>query len=171
MFQPGDLIVYGTTGVCRVEGVTRLNESGPDRNKEYYQLNPFHQDGVIYCPVDSTKAAIRPVISREEAEALINLIPTLKAEVYRAPSLQALAQHYQSAVRSRDCRGLVELMMSIYAKQQEAEAHNRRLGMLDERYMKQAERLLHGEFAVALGIPFEEVPVYIARRVRSAAGK
>jgi len=168
MFQPGDLIVYGTTGVCRVEGVTRPYESGPDRNKQYYQLKPFHQDGVIYTPVDNPKVAIRSVISREDAEALIDLIPTMEAEVYRAPSLQALAQHYQSAVRSHDCRELIELMMSIYAKQKEAESHKRRLGMLDERYMKQAERLLHGEFSVALGIPFEEVPDYIARRVRAA---
>jgi len=168
MFQPGDLIVYGTTGVCRVEGVTRPHESGPDRNKQYYQLNPLHQDGVIYTPVDNPKVAIRPVISREEAEALIDLIPTLTAEAYHASSLQALAQHYQSAVRSHNCRELIELMMSIYAKQKEAESHKRRLGMLDERYMKQAERLLHGELSVALGIPFEEVPAYIARRVKAA---
>jgi transcriptional regulatory protein LevR len=31
--------------------------------------------------------------------------------------------------------------------------------------MKQAERLLHGELAAALDIPFESVPEYIARRV------
>ena len=168
MFQPGELVVYGTTGVCRVEAVTRLNAAGPDRDKQYYQLNPFYQDGMIYTPVDNTKISIRPVITREEAEALIDLIPTMKAEVYHAPTLQALAQHYQSAVRSHDCRELIELMMSIYAKQKEAESHKRRLGLVDERYMKQAERLLHGEFSVALGIPFEEVPAYISRRIAAA---
>ena len=41
----------------------------------------------------------------------------------------------------------------------------RRLGMVDERYMKQAERLLYGELSAALGIPLEEVQPYIARRV------
>ena len=168
MFQHGEMVVYGTTGVCRVEGVTRLNATGPDRDKQYYELKPFHQDGVIYTPVDNPKVSIRPVISREEAETLIDLIPTMEAEVYRAPTLQALAQHYQTAVRSHDCRDLIELMMSIYAKQKEAESHKRRLGLVDERYMKQAERLLHGEFSVALDIPFEEVPAYITRRI---AGK
>jgi len=165
MFQPGELVVYGTTGVCRVESITKPNLTGADRNKSYYLLKPLQQDGVIYTPVENPKVSIRPLISREEAEALIDLIPTIQAEACRAPTLQALAQHYQAAVRSNDCRDLIEMMMSIYAKRQQAEAHNRRLGLVDERYMKQAERLLHGELSAALGIPFEEVPSYIAQRV------
>lgn len=165
MFQPGDLVVYGTTGVCRVESITRPNLTGADRNKEYYLLKPLQQDGVIYAPVESQKVPIRSVISAEEVEALIDLIPTMQAEACRASTLQALAQHYQSVVRSNDCKDLIELMMSIYTKRQQVESQKRRLGMVDERYMKQAERLLYGEFSVALGIPFEEVQPYIARRV------
>ena len=171
MFQPGELVVYNTTGVCRVEAITKPNMSGADRNKEYYQLKPLQQDGVIYTPVDNPKVSIRPVISREEAEALIDLIPTIQAEACRAPTLQALAQHYQEAVHSRDCRDLVEMMMSIYVKRQEAEAQKRRLGLVDERFMKQAERLLHGELSAALDIPFEEIPAYIADRVASITSK
>jgi len=166
MFQSGDLVVYSTTGVCRVEEICKPGLSG-DKNREYYLLKPLHQDGVIYCPVDNTKVPIRAVISREEAEALIDLIPTIQAEACRAPTLQALAQHYQDAVRSHDCRDLIEMMMSIYTKQQQAEAQHRRLGMVDERFMKQAERLLYGEFSAALGIPFEEVQPYIARRMEA----
>ena len=168
MFQPGDLIVYGTTGVCRVEDITRPNQTGPDRDKQYYLLKPFYQDGHIYTPVHNSKVPMRLVICRAEAEMLIDLIPTLQAEIYHAPSLPALAQHYQSVLKDHDCRHLLELTISIYAKQKAAEARKRRLGMLDERYMKQAERLLHGELSVALEIPFEAVPAYIARRVAAA---
>ena len=165
MFQPGDLVVYGSTGVCRVEEITHPNMTGADRNKAYYLLKPLYQDGVIYTPAENSKVAMRPVISSEEAEELIDLIPTIQAEACHAPTLQALAQHYRTAVQSHDCRDLIELMMSIYAKRRQAEAQKRRLGMVDERYMKQAEQLLHGELAAALGIPMEEVQPYIARRV------
>ena len=168
MFQPGELLVYGATGVCRVEEITAPDFTRADRGRRYYLLRPLHQDGVIYAPVDSQKVPIRPVISRQEAEGLIDLIPSIQAEACHAPTLQALAQHYQSAVCSHDCRELLELMMSIYAKQRQAEAQKRRLGMVDERYMKQAERLLYGELSAALGIPFEEVQPYIARRVEEA---
>ena len=69
MFQIGELVVYGSTGVCRVEEISGLNQPGEDREKRYYRLRPLWQDGVIYAPVDSRKVSIRPVISREEAEA------------------------------------------------------------------------------------------------------
>lgn len=169
MFQPGELLVYGTTGVCRVEEITTPDITRADRGRCYYLLKPLYQDGVIYAPVDSDKVPIRPVISREEAEALIDLIPSIRAEACRAPTLQVLAQHYQSAVRSHDCKELLELMMSIYAKQRQAEAQKRRLGMVDERYMKQAERLLYGELSAALNIPYEDVQPYIARRVEESS--
>ena len=71
MFQPGELLVYGTTGVCRVEEITTPDITRADRGRRYYLLKPLYQDGVIYAPVDSDKVPIRPVISREEAEALI----------------------------------------------------------------------------------------------------
>ena len=169
MFQPGELLVYGTTGVCRVEEITTPDITRADRGRRYYLLKPLYQDGVVYAPVDSDKVPIRPVISREEAEALIDLIPSIRAEACRAPTLQVLAQHYQSAVRSHDCKELLELMMSIYAKQRQAEAQKRRLGMVDERYMKQAERLLYGELSAALNIPYEDVQPYIARRVEESS--
>lgn len=85
MFQAGDLVVYGTTGVCRVESIDQPNKTGPDRHRKYYQLKPLYQDGVIYTPVENTKVSIRPVISREQAEHLIDLIPSMQAEAYRAP--------------------------------------------------------------------------------------
>ena len=165
MFQPGELVVYGATGVCRVESIQQPEPHGAHQGKTCYLLKPLYQDGVIYTPVENTKISIRPVMTREEANALIDQIPTMQAEACHAPTIQALTQHYQSVIHSGDRRDLIQLMMSVYAKQKQAEAQKRRLGMVDERYMKQAERLLYGELAAALDIPFDRVQAYIARRV------
>ena len=67
---------------CRIYRPAKSD--GAVRNKQYDQLKPPHQDGVIYAPVENTKISIRHVITREEANTLINLIPTMRAEVYRA---------------------------------------------------------------------------------------
>ena len=146
MFQAGDLLVYGTTGVCRVLSIDRRQERVGSTRQErlYYQLKPIYQGGLIYTPVDNDKVSMRPIISRQEAEDLISEIPTL---------------------RQHDCRSLVELAMSIHAKRRQAESQNRRLGMVDERYLKQAEQLLFGELAAALEIPYEAVQPYIADRI------
>lgn len=165
MFQIGELVVYGSTGVCRVEGISGLNQPGADRGKQYYLLKPLWQDGVIYAPVDSQKVPMRPVISREEAEAIIDRMPDIPAACCRGNTAQALAQQYQSAVRDGGHEALIEMMKAIHRKRGLAEAKNRRLGMIDERYMKQAERLLYGELATALEIPYDGVEDYISARL------
>jgi CarD family transcriptional regulator len=120
---------------------------------------------LIYTPVDNPKVSIRPLISRKDAEDLIAQIPSIHAETCRAPTLQALALQYQEALHSGSCLTLLRMVMSIYAKKQQAEAQKRRLGMVDERYMKQGERLLHSELAAVLDIPFDEVSSYIAKQL------
>ena len=168
MFQQGDLVVYGATGVCRVEGLG--NPDPRDRSgREFYLLKPLYQDGVVYTPAEGGKVPMRPVMTRKEAIALIGAIPTIEPEVFRERTLQLLSQRYQSMLQSGDSRDLLKLTMSVYRKRQQAEEQNRRLGMVDERFMKQAERLLYGELSVALGIPFDQVEPYIARRVNGGA--
>ena len=111
MFQPGELLVYGTTGVCRVEGVATPNLTRAEWGRQYYLLKPLYQDGVIYAPVDSQKVPIRPVISRQEAEDLIDLIPSIQAEACHAPhpagpgpalSVRRADQRLQRAGRAHD---------------------------------------------------------------------
>lgn len=79
MYQVGELIVYGGTGVCRVEAVETPQQRGPEAGRQYYLLKPLYQDGTIRIPVDS-KVFMRPVISRQEAEVLIDAIPGMHAE-------------------------------------------------------------------------------------------
>ena len=170
VFQPGELLIYGCTGVCRVLSVDLRQEyaDGVKQSRLYYQLKPLRQGGVIYTPVDNSKVVMRPVISREEAEALIRDIPTLQPAACPSVTTQALTQHYQTSLRRHSCRSLMELTMGIYQKRRRAEAQNRRLGMVDQRFMKQAEQLLYGELSAALDIPYEEVQPYIA--VHAGAG-
>lgn len=164
MYQIGDLIVYGSTGVCRVEALETPRHRPGEEERQYYLLRPLYQDGTIRIPVD-TKVFMRPVISREEAEKLIDAIPGMNAEVYHERNFTQLAAHYQEALGSHECSDLIELVMSIYAKKQDAESKKRKFGQVDARFMKRAESLLYGEFSVALGIPFDDVQGYIASRV------
>ena len=91
--------------------------------------------------------------------------PGTQAAACRGGTAQALAQQYQTAVRDGGHQALIEMMKAIHHKRGQAESKNRRLGMVDERYMKQAERLLYGELATALDIGFDEVEPYIASRI------
>ena len=163
MYQPGDMIIYGSTGVCRVKEIT-TPEFQKGEEKLFYALEPLYQDGVIYTPVD-TKVFMRPVITEEEAEALIDKIPTMETAAYHNSVLRELEDHYATYLKSHECGDLIELAMSIYAKKQDLAIQHRKFGAVDERFMKRAEDLLYGELAVALKIDRSQVSTYIANRV------
>ena len=164
MFNAGDFVTYGSTGVCRVEGTT-IPDFAPEGDRLYYVLRPVYQNGTIFTPVEGGKVPMRSVISKEKAEKLIDIIPSVKATAYYSKAPMELSQKYGSMLSSYDCIDLIELTMSIYAKKQDAAAHKKKVGAVDERYMTRAEELLFGELSVALGIKLEEVQDYIADRV------
>ena len=57
------------------------------------------------------------------------------------------------------------MVRDVYLKECDAKERGKKLGQVDEKYMRRAEELLHGELAVALGIPKEDVKEYITKSV------
>jgi CarD family transcriptional regulator len=166
MCQVGDLVIYGGSNcVCRITDITGLDFPDIDRDRLYYVLKPLRQDCVIYCPADNTDMLMRRVISREDAEALIDMIPGIKAEIYQGQEFKQIAEHYESIIKTRDCAKLIELTMSLYSKKHFLLDNNRKFGAQEDMFMKRAEEMLFGELSAALGIPRESVPSYIAARI------
>lgn len=96
MFAKGTKIMYGNTGVCEVMDYATPDLPGMPRGTKYYVLRPLFQSGTIYCPVEQPKVFMRPVMSREEAEELVALIPTISVEPFHTGRLQELSEHYRS---------------------------------------------------------------------------
>lgn len=168
MYHVGDLIMYGSTGVCRVEELFTADGSRAnylEKGSRYYCLKPLYQTETIFTKAENSKVFMRPIISKDEATRLIDSIPDIPLDPCKATSPQQLRQYYQIAAKSHDCADLIALTMSIYAKRQSAADRKKKFGLVDERYMKQAEDALHGELSAALGIPREDVSGYIATRV------
>jgi CarD family transcriptional regulator len=165
MFRVGDLVQYESTGVCRVTDIKEQEPGGKGEKQLFYVLSPLYQNCTILTPVNSTKVFMRPIISRDEAEKLIDRIPDIRAEAYHNRVLNQLAEHYKASLNTHDCADLLKLSMSIYAKKQFAEQQKRKLGAVDEKFMRRAEDLLFGELAAALNITKAEVPEYIEERV------
>lgn len=168
MFKKGEYVVYGNLGVCRVNDLVTRQFEGLDAAHPYYVLEPVYQDGTLYVPADNPKISLRPVISAEEANRLIDAIPATKSKAFHSHSAQELSAHYEQAMHSHECKDLIDLTMSIYNKKTALASQNKKFGRVDEHFLKQAEDTLNGELAVALGISREEVPGYIKARIAQA---
>ena len=167
MFQKGDLIVYGSTGVCRVEDIGPLKGiEGTGKKKDYYTLVPVFSSGIIYIPTN-TEIFMRPVLTKEQADALIDRIPSLEDNTMDLSSPRQLSELYHAAFESHQCEDLLKLIHTLYLKSQKTLVQGRRVGLTETNYRKHAEELLHGEFSVALGIPYEAVSDYIVCRLNS----
>ncbi len=166
MYQVGELIVYGATGVCRVAEIVARKFSRTEPEKFYYVLTPLYQAGTITTPVENGKIFTRPVITREEAISLIDEIPNIHAEAYHNQNLQQLENHYKAEFESHNCIDLLRLTMSTYQKKREREEAKLKFGAVDRRYMERAENLLFGELAVALDIERDHVQAFIENRLQ-----
>lgn len=165
MYQVGELVLYGSTGVGRVKEVKEHTSPATGEKQLYYVLQSLYEDCVISAPVEAGKVFMRPIISREEAEEIIDRIPEMDGEIYCSKVSRDLAEHYEALLKSHDCQSLVELTKSIYAKKQEFLNRKRKFGTVDERFLKRAEDLLFGELAAALDMPRDRMQAYIAARV------
>lgn len=160
MFQTNDYVVYGRSGVCVLEGTERIN------GQDFYCLRSLHQNCHIKTPVDG-KNPIRPVLSKDEANALIDRIPYMETMTVDSSNTRDLSGKYRASILSQECEELIELTMTIYAKKQEAHRAKKKLSSTDQAFLKEAEGLLFGELSVALDIPFDEVQPYIKKRLKS----
>lgn len=156
--------MYGTSGVCRIAAIGTPKLTHVDKSKQYYTIAPVYSSEVIYAPVD-TKVFMRPVMTRAEAEKLIGQIPEIGEERIDIKNMQLLTERYQASFQSHDCAELVHLIKSIHLKNTNASHRGKKPSVVDQRYQKRAEELLHGELSVALDIPLEDVPGYIQERV------
>lgn len=165
MYQKGELIVYGGTGVCRIEDIGPLKVAGGVKGKrEYYTLSPLFSSGVIYTPVD-TNIFMRPVLTKEQADGLIERLPQLEGNEPSVSNLRTLTEHYHAAFESHECEELLRLIKTLYKKSENTLKQGRRLGLTELKYRKHAEELVHGEFSVALNIPYDQVPDYISSKL------
>ena len=137
MYQAGDYIVYGTSGVCRVDEV-KPSPFEDEADRQYYTLTPVTGTETIYIPVDSP-VFTRPVISKEKAEELVREIPNIDVDHFKSHSMRLSSEHYQEVLQSHDCGDLVQLIKTVYAKSRRS---GRRLSQVDQRYRKRAEELL-----------------------------
>lgn len=166
MFAAEDYIIYGNHGVCKVETVGTVSLPMVDKNKIYYTLRPVYKnDAVVYAPVENPKAVMRPVLTREEAEKLIQEIPQLES-VWVTNEKEREFQ-YKVALRSCDCRELIRIIKTLYDRKMNRLRVGKKVTVVDERYFRQAEEQLYSELAFAMDMERCQMVDYLTERIRS----
>ncbi|WMC91334.1 CarD family transcriptional regulator [Kineothrix sp. MB12-C1] len=167
MFGKGEFVVYGNTGVCEIADITTLDMAGVSGSRLYYILVPRYQkESKIFTPVDSNKAVMRAILTREEANELINDIPDIE-ELWVSDDKQR-EEKYKKTIRSGECRDWIKVIKTLYVRKQERIAQGKKTTVMDEKYLRIAEDNLYSELSVSLAMSRDEMYEYIAGRIFKA---
>ena len=117
MFETGEYVVYGRTGICQVTGVTTMKMDGSSSERLYYILRPGGEtEGKIFTPVEGGKQVLRGIITKEEAEKLIDEIPSI--ETLSIENEKFREDSYKKCIRTCECRDLLRIIKTIYIRKQ-----------------------------------------------------
>lgn len=164
MFKVNDTIMYGTQGICKIVEITEKDFMGT--KKEYYVLKPIHDaSATLFAPVNNEKieAKMRRILSEEEIYELIDTMPYEEANWIQNENERK--EKYRSIIASGDRVELIRMIKALYYQKQEREADGKHLYLSDERFMKEAERILYDEFQYVLRINKEDLMNFIFDRI------
>ena len=157
MFKINDVVMRGISGICTIVDIREENFRG--KPEMYYVMQPIYERTTIFCPVESDKLKVRKLLTREEIEELIKTMPEQKNIWIENDSERK--EKFNAIIKRGDHRELICLLKTLHRKREEKKELGKKFHIADERAMKEAEQLLHGEFAYVLGIGEEEVLPYI----------
>lgn len=164
MFEVGNYVIYGTSGVCKIEDITTMNMGGATKDRLFYVLSPSSQKGgKIFTPVDSKKTLMRPILNHEEASSLIENIPSI--EELWIPNEKQREDRYKECMKTCDCREWIKIIKALYLRKVERNAQGKKITSTDEKYLRMAEDYLYSELEIPLGIPKEKMEDYIREKV------
>lgn len=164
MFGVGDTVLYGTQGVCRITGTEQKRIRG--EYVDYLVLRPvYDENSTIFVPAknENLTAKMKNILSAEEIYGMIRSIPE-EVTIWIEDENQRKAE-YQQIVNEGDRKKLIQLIKTLHAHKITQEEKGRHLHQADEAVLKQAEKLLHDEFALVLNINPEDVAPFIMEQI------
>lgn len=158
MYKLSDYVVYGSTGVCQITDITKEDYFGTEN--EYYVLRPVYNHSMtIKTPLNNQSVVMRPVLTKDEVLSIIATMP--EKETLLISSDKDRSSIFKTALKTANNDEIIKVIKTLYLEKEEKSLTNKKLTKVDDDIMKNAERLLNEEFAIALNISPDEVTQYI----------
>lgn len=164
MYQLNDTILYGGHGVCKIADITKKALGGT--MTDYYVLKPvYHESSTIYVPMKNKTLTekMRRVLSADEVYRLISAMP-FEDSIWVEDENER-KERYREILAHGDRLELMRMIKTLYMRQGQQQEKGRRLHISDERFFKEAEKLLYDEFALVLNLKPEQVLPFILAQI------
>lgn len=147
MFKIGDLVYYGSTGVCRISDVA-VKSFGTE-SREYYVLSPIYDaKSTLFVPRENSSLTqrIHPVLQPQEILEMVSDFEDAEEVHIKEDKLRQ--ERYKQLVALGDRRQLARVVKLLIKQKEELFAAGKKMRMADERILKEGERLLFDEISI-----------------------
>lgn len=167
MVKIGDIVSYGTEGVCRVEDFTERRFGG--MTMEYVVLSPIYdENATIFVPVKNEKLmnGLHRLVSVEDIHGMMNVVSE-EAESWISDE-NARKGRYKEILDRNDRQEMLKMMRLLYLRRNRLQEVGKKLHVCDERFLKEAEKLILDEFSLVLKMKRENILPYLFKKTEKA---
>lgn len=164
MYKVNEIVLYGNEGVCKITEI--MTRSFGNKTMDYYVLKPVYSKGsTIYVPIENEELTnkLKKILSAEEIMELIHGMPDADSVWVDNDNLRK--EKYKDILRNGNRVELVQLIRTLYLHQQKLKDNGKKFHAADDKFFKDAEKILYDEFAYVLKIKQEEVIPFICEQI------
>ena len=164
MYKIGSIVVYGTEGLCKICDITERTFG--KETSEYYVLSPLSNEAeTVFVPKNNEKVLkrMRSILSKQRASELLEAAPSEYVEWVEND--RERQQMYKQILLCGSSEDLLMMTRALYLHQIELLERGKKLHAADERFLKDAEKMLFEELAYVYNITVAEVlPLIISKK-------
>ena len=156
MFKVNEKVIHAREGLSTIVNITKMGDN------EYYVIRSDHGGSEnIYVLVNNTVHLIRPIMSLEEANQVIEFMKGVVAEFIS--NTKQRRDQYKKRLLSGNVRDLAYLARQLYFfNYYNSIGQVVKLGPTDVQMLKDAETILFDELAISFDKKRSEIDQYVA---------
>ncbi len=155
MFTIGDLVIYSTHGICKIDDICERTVGG--KTREYYVLLPKADEHQlkISVPVDNKQGKILELMNKDQS---VEILESFKGQGAKwNENANVRFNSYTKLVNAGEREDIASVVNTLMRKEMEFDTIDRRLHQRDHQLLNEAQDVLFGEIALTLNTTKKDI--------------
>lgn len=154
MFNKGDLVLYSTHGICRIDDICEKTISYV--TKKYYILHPMKDSNLsISIPVENDKVTMLELLTKEEAESIME---SFKFEGYEWINVDNVrCTKYNEIIKQGNRTEIAKIANTLMKKKTDLESDGKKFHEKDKKILSGIQNILFSELAFILNTSSDKI--------------
>ena len=161
-FVIGELVSYGTNGICTIEKIEMMSMVSDEPEMPYYVLKPEgNSASTVYVPLHNEKlvSRMRKLLTAEEINQMLEA--TTREHIDWNNDRRYRNDSFHRILSNGVSKEMLMMIQCIEKRKEELINEGKKLPATDTTTLKQAEKLVSEEFSRVLGLDINQIESYV----------